>query len=88
MDSDTPINDSIHTEHLIALLDKKRDQSFFANQQDSHEIIIVLLEMVTDIAESARALCYTLSPALDDFGGRRKFRDKKRIHFVVDQAPV
>lgn len=69
-DSDTPVNDSLHTEHLINLLDSKRGQDgFFANQQDCHEIMIILLGIINDIAETTRQLCYTFSPVVDDFGG-------------------
>lgn len=69
-DSDQPVNDSLHTEHLIRLLDNKRGQEgFFANQQDCHEIMTILLGMINEIAESTRKLCTTLSLKMDDFGG-------------------
>lgn len=69
-DSDLPVDDALHTEHLINLISAKRnDPTFFNAQQDCHELIVILLGLINEIAESTRALSQTLACHADDFGG-------------------
>lgn len=69
-DSDMPVDEAIHTDHLINLISTKRqDANFFNAQQDCHEIIVILLGLINEISESTRVMTQTLSCHLDDFGG-------------------
>lgn len=75
-DTDDESPEVLKTEHLIEHLEAKRGQEgFFANQQDCHEIMVILLGMINDIAESTRQMYYTLSPGMDDFGGTHRSKE-------------
>jgi len=68
----------LHPDRLISLLnDKFKLSGFFENQQDTHEIIILILGVIRDIAEATRLASLSFNHRKEEMGTLTPFEGKQ-----------